>query len=162
MNTITETINTPVTDECEVLVAGGGFAGISAALSAARQGADVTLVEREYILGGLGTAGIVTLYLPLCDGMGKQVSFGIAEELFRLSIKYGAEDKYPTAWLEPGNEELRKKQRFEVQYIPHLFALLEEKLLIENGVKILYGTCVCSVAMDGKKISSVIVENKSG
>lgn len=162
MNTITETIKTPITDECEVLVAGGGFAGISAALSAARQGADVTLVEREYILGGLGTAGIVTIYLPLCDGMGKQVSFGIAEELFRLSIKYGAEDKYPTAWLEPGNEELRKKQRFEVQYNPHMFALLAEKLLIENGVKILYGTCVCSVAMDGEKILSVIVENKSG
>ena len=77
------------------MVCGGGFAGISAALAAARQGKNVTLLEKEYILGGLGTAGLITIYLPLCDGMGKQVSFGIAEELFRLSVSMGAEKDYP-------------------------------------------------------------------
>ena len=43
------------------------------------------------MLGGLGTAGLVTIYLPLCDGFGHQVSFGIAEELLKLSVTYGAE-----------------------------------------------------------------------
>ncbi len=162
MRSIIENIITPVTSECDCLVAGGGFAGIAAALAAARQGARVTLCEREYILGGLGTAGIVTIYLPICDGMGNQVSFGIAEELLKLSITYGAEEKYPDAWLESENVERRKKQRYEVQYNPHIFALLAENLLLEAGVKILYGTAVCSVSMDNKKISSVIVENKSG
>ena len=69
----------PVTAECGVLVAGGGIAGISAALAAARTGAKVILVEKGCFLGGLATAGLVTIYLPLCDGMGHQVSFGIAE-----------------------------------------------------------------------------------
>ena len=86
---INETLATEIKGKCEVLVAGGGIAGIAAALAAARTGADVLLLEREYILGGLGTAGIVTIYLPLCDGMGNQVSFGIAEELLRLSIQHG-------------------------------------------------------------------------
>ena len=79
----------------DVAVCGGGFAGISAALAAAREGKSVVLFEKEYMLGGLGTAGLVTIYLPLCDGYGHQVSFGIAEELLKLSITYGAEDKYP-------------------------------------------------------------------
>lgn len=159
---VKEYFETPIVKKYDVIVAGGGFAGISAALAASRQGARVLLVEREYILGGLGTAGIVTIYLPLCDGMGKQVSFGIAEELFKLSIKYGAEEMYPDAWLDGDDLEARKKQRLAVQYNPHMFALLAERLLLENGVAILYGTSVCSVAMNNKKISAVIVENKSG
>ena len=65
MNTIVEKLVTEINDKCTVLVCGGGFAGIASALAAARQGADVLLLEREYILGGLGTAGIVTIYLPL-------------------------------------------------------------------------------------------------
>ena len=65
----------------DVAVCGGGFAGISAALAAAREGKKVILFEKQYMLGGLGTAGLVTIYLPLCDGFGRQVTFGIAEEL---------------------------------------------------------------------------------
>ena len=81
---IRETLETKVTEYCDVLVCGGGFAGISAALAAARQGKKVILLEKQFMLGGLGTSGLVTIYLPLCDGVGKQVSFGIAEELLRL------------------------------------------------------------------------------
>ena len=43
----------PVTQSCDVLVAGGGVAGISAALAAARQGVKVILSEQEWMLGGL-------------------------------------------------------------------------------------------------------------
>ena len=62
---ISETLHTPVVRQCDVLVCGGGFAGISAALAAAREGKKVILLEKQYILGGLGTAGLVTIYLPL-------------------------------------------------------------------------------------------------
>ena len=84
----------------DIAVCGGGIAGIASALAAAREGKRVVLFEKQYLLGGLGTAGLVTIYLPLCDGMGHQVSFGIAEELLKLSITYGAEDKYPANWLD--------------------------------------------------------------
>ncbi len=162
MKTIVENFTTEIKDKCTVLVCGGGFAGIASALAAARGGADVLLLEREYILGGLGTAGIVTIYLPLCDGEGHQVSFGIAEELFMLSMKHGAEDRYPKAWLENGTLEEKIKHRFEVQFNPHIFAMAAEKLLLDNGVRILYGTTAVSVHKTDDKIDAVIVENKSG
>lgn len=163
MNYILENRKIEIKNECEVLVAGGGIAGIAAALSAARAGAKVILLEREYILGGLATAGLITIYLPLCDGEGHQVSFGICEELLKLSIKHGAEAEYPKAWLENGTEEEKARgQRFQVRYNPHIFAILAEQLLRSEGVKILYGTTACSVEVTGQKISAVIIENKTG
>ena len=162
MNVITETLKTPIVYQCDVLVAGGGVAGISAALAAARQGVKVCLIEKQFMLGGLGTAGLVTIYLPICDGEGTQVSFGIAEELLRLSICHGHEKDYPAAWLDGGSDEEKKKHRFMVRYNPQLFAIAAEQLLLKEGVKILYGTSICSVAKEEDKITSVIVENKSG
>ncbi len=55
----------PVTLECDVLVAGGGIAGVSAAMAAARSGAKVVLTEREFGLGGMATLGLIAIYLPL-------------------------------------------------------------------------------------------------
>lgn len=161
---ITEKLETPVVKECDVLVCGGGFGGISAALAAARLGKRVILLEKQFMLGGLGTAGLVTIYLPLCDGYGHQVSFGIAEELLRLSISLGAEARYPANWLDYDDPAGRtdKDPRYEVQYNPNLFAILAEQLLMQEGVEILYGTYAVSVSMDGGKIGAVIAENKSG
>lgn len=157
-----ENIQTEVMEGFDVAVCGGGFAGISAALAAARQGKKVILFEQQYILGGLGTAGLVTIYLPLCDGFGHQVSFGIAEELFRLSILHGAEAKYPENWLDNKGTRGEKDPRFEVQYNPHLFAILAEKLLRDTGVTILYGTHVAAIDQTKDRIEHIIVENKSG
>jgi len=161
---IKETLQTEVTFSCDVLVCGGGIAGISAALAAARQGKKVILMEKQYMLGGLGTAGLVTIYLPLCDGMGRQVSFGIAEELLRLSISMGVEENYPDNWLDSDDISRRtdKDKRFEVQYNPQLFSILAEQLLIKNGVNILYGSYAVGVSKSGDRIEAVIFENKSG
>jgi hypothetical protein len=153
---------TEIVKECDVLVAGGGIGGIAAALSAARNGARVLLVEREYLLGGLATLGLITIYLPLCYGQGRQAVFGIGEELFRLSIKHGAEGPSPVAWLENGSLEERAKKRFIAQYNPHLFALEAERLLISEGVDILYGSVICGVQTEDRKIKAAIIENKSG
>ena len=146
----------------DVAVCGGGFAGISAALAAAREGKKVILFEKQYLLGGLGTAGLVTIYLPLCDGYGRQVSFGIAEELLKLSVTYGAEARYPKNWLDGVGTRTEHDQRYEVQYNAQLFAILAEKLLLENGVDILYGSYVVAADTENKKISALYVENKSG
>ncbi len=146
----------------DVAVCGGGFAGISAALAAAREGKKVILFEKEYMLGGLGTAGLVTIYLPLCDGFGHQVSFGIAEELLKLSITYGAEARYPENWLDNIGTRTEKDKRYAVQYNAQLFAILAEKLLIENNVDILYGSYVVDVATESNRIKTLFIHNKSG
>ncbi len=146
----------------DIAVCGGGIAGISAALAAARQGKKVVLFEKEYMLGGLGTAGLITIYLPLCDGFGHQVSFGIAEELLRLSITYGAEDRYPANWLDGVGTRTEGDSRYQVQYNAQVFAILAEKLLIENGVDILYGSYVVDVDTQNGKITKLYVQNKSG
>ena len=166
MREIRESINkTYSAKEYQVAVVGGGIAGISAALAAARNGAEsVILIEKEFMVGGLATLGLVTYYLPLCDGNGRQVSFGISEELLRLSIKYGAESPnwYPKAWLENGSEEEKKQQRFKTQFNPYVFAILCEELLLKAGVTILYGTSVCSVGRTGNIVDTLFLENSSG
>lgn len=160
---INETLVTPRRYECDVCVAGGGVAGIAAALAAKRAGArEVILLERGFMLGGLATAGLVTIYLALCDGYGHQVCFGLAEELFRLSIEHGAEARYPTAWFDGGTVEERKKRRFEVQFNAQLFALSAERLLRCEGVKIMYGASVVSTRVEDGIITDVIIEGKGG
>lgn len=162
MKTILETNNINVRYTCDVCVCGGGVAGITAAVAAARSGAETILIEKSFMLGGLATAGLITIYLPLCDGEGEQVSFGLAEELLKLSVEYGVEARYPKYWFEGGTKEERKKQRYEIQFNPQLFAISAEQLLRREGVKILYGTSVCAVNKTGDKISELIIESKSG
>ena len=152
----------PVSGSYDTVVVGGGFAGVAAALAAARGGNRVLLCERMFMLGGLGTAGLVTIYLPLCDGRGHQVSFGIAEELLKVSIRDGHEARYPKAWLEGGTLEERAAQRYLVRYNAAACAIAYEKLLLEEGVTILYGTTVCDVMVSEGVITHLIVENKSG
>ena len=159
---VEENIKTKVVGRYDVAVCGGGVAGIAAALASARQGKKTVLFEKQFLLGGLGTAGIVTIYLPLCDGYGRQVSFGIAEELLRLSILHGVEDRCPENWLSENGSKTERDKRFEVQFNPQLFAILAEKLLISSGVNILYGTYVVGVNVKDDKIEHIITENKSG
>ena len=147
----------------DVIVVGGGIAGISAALAASRTGAKTLLIEKGYMLGGLATAGLVTIYLPLCDGLGNQVSFGIAEELLRLSVQHGFEAMDARVWLDKdGDKEERKSKRYETRFNANVCALLCEKLLLETGVEILYGTSVCAATTKNERISAIITENKSG
>ncbi|MFA7636860.1 MAG: FAD-dependent oxidoreductase, partial [Monoglobales bacterium] len=152
----------PIKSECDIVVAGGGVAGISAALAAARQGKKVTLIEKQCALGGLATLGLITVYEPLCDGHGNQVIFGIAEELFKLSIKYGYESRYPKAWLEGGTQQEKIDTRFTVQYNANLFAIAAEQLLLEEGIKIIYRTGIYDVHVKDDKIDAVFIENKEG
>jgi len=143
----------------DVLVTGGGVAGVAAALGAARAGLRTALVEKTVFFGGLATTGLVNVYLPLCDGNGTQVTCGIAEEFLHLSLRYGPGD-VPPGWRE-GSREARK-QRFATLFSPASFALALDEVLLEAGVELWLDTLVCAPVMEGERIVGVEVENKSG
>lgn len=150
---------TPILRKCDVAVVGGGIAGIAAALSAARAGAKTLLLEQQYVLGGLATLGLITKYLPLCDGYGQQVSFGIAEELLELSVQLEGKCVRQT-WKE--NLHQQPIPRLRCDYNPNLFALAAEQLLLENDVDIFYGAQVCDAVLTDGKIEALMVETRSG
>jgi len=145
----------------DVIVVGGGIAGVAASISAKRNGIRVCLIEKNYSLGGLATLGNVNVYLPLCDGMGKQVIKGIAEELLLLSVKDGY-GKIPDCWKKEGDIEERKKFRYEVEFNPVSFMLYLEELVLKEGVEIRYGTKVCDVIKEDESIRFLIIEDKEG
>lgn len=149
--------NIPVSGDYDVVVVGGGVAGIAAALSAARAGARTVLLERQFALGGLATLGLVTIYLPLCDGCGRQVSFGIAEELLRLSVKLDDPPPSVLRW-----DETKSTARYQCDFNPHQFAINAEAALQEAGVTILYGIQVCGASVTDGRLEAILCESISG
>ena len=94
----------------DVAVVGGGIAGVAAAVQAARSGQKTVLIEKNILLGGLATSGLVYIYLPICDGNSHQTSYGITEELLRNSITLGPGD-IPEEWPEVHNAPERQQKR---------------------------------------------------
>lgn len=144
----------------DVIVVGGGVAGIAASLSAAREGKKVLLIESSFQLGGLATSGLISIYLPLDDGEGHQICHGICEELIKLSISCDDTKNIDEKWHNANLEE-RRNIRYETAYNPHLFALLAERLLKESGVELLYGANVYSARVLDDVISSIDVATRT-
>ena len=143
----------------DVAVIGGGIAGAAAALQAARLGKKTVLIEKTILLGGLATSGLVYIYLPLCDGNGHQVSFGITEELLRRSYQYGP-GEIPANWQH--EKKGSSRTRFVARFSPAAFMLSLEEMLLENGVDLWLDTLVCDTKCRNGRMTAVIVENESG
>ena len=73
----------------DVIVSGGGVAGCAAALAARRAGKTVLLIEKTLVLGGLGTIGLINLFVPMDNGRGRLIIRGMCEDFVNLSRKYG-------------------------------------------------------------------------
>lgn len=159
----------PVQDRFDVIVVGGGMAGVAAAVAAARTSARVALIERYCALGGLATLGNVTMWLPLCDGRGHQVIAGLGEELLKLSVaelKQSQPDagfnRIPPAWQPEGTLEERSQARYRTDFNPSSYLLQLEALVLSEGIHILYDTRCSAVQKQDDRITHVVIENKSG
>ncbi len=146
--------------EYDVIVVGGGIAGVAAAVASARNGAKTLLMEKTVVLGGLATIGLISWYEPLCDGKGVQMVTGIAEELIRLSVKYGFES-LPEAW---GGDGVHAPigHRYATFYSPNIFALAMLEYLEENGVSLRLDTLATYPDVEDGVCRGVLVETVGG
>jgi len=167
----------PVRHEADVLVVGGGSAGVAAAASAARAGADVLLVERHGYLGGLATGGLIILLLTLDDGRGRQVIAGLCEEVTRRLVARGAAYHPPKEeWGSDDPSQVARDQRwglvwgrpphrvrYSVAYDPAYLKGVLDDLVRESGARLLLhawgGDPIRSA--DGR-IDAVAFQSKAG
>lgn len=142
-----------VSHEVDVLVAGGGPAGVAAAISAARSGARTLLIEQRGFLGGMGTVALVPAFCPYSDGE-KAVVRGIGLELLEQM----------KAECEP---EFRERFGAELDWVPidpEVLKRVYDDAVAESGAGVLLHTIASQTVMDadGRKIEGVVIVNKSG
>jgi hypothetical protein len=167
---------TPVRYEPDVLVVGGGSAGASAAIAAAREGAEVLLVERHGYLGGLATGGLIILLLTLDDGRGRQVVAGLCQELTeRLAERRAARFPSRDEWGSFEAARVREYQRwglvwgrapqpvrYSVAYDPEEMKFALGEMCREAGVRVLFHTLGCEPIVEAGRVEAVAFQGKSG
>ena len=137
-----------VDDRWDVIVIGGGPAGCTAAISAAREGAKTLLIEAMGQLGGMGTAGMVPAWCPFSDGE-KIIYRGLAEKIFEASRK--------------GVPHERKQKLNWVNINPEYLMRVYDRMVAESGAKVLFFSRVAAVEMSADDtVDAIIVANKSG
>ena len=144
----------------DVIVCGGGVSGVAAAITAAENGKSVLLIEKSNILGGLATLGLINLFVPMCNGRGKQIIFGLCEKWARLSAKYGY-DAIPAEWKD-GEPEQPTDVRYIQRFSPYIFALQLTEETKKSGADLLFDCTACEPVMDGRVCKGVITHSKSG
>jgi hypothetical protein len=147
-----------VAGEYDVLVVGGGPAGIAASVAAARAGARTLLVERYGFLGGMGTAGMVGSFCGFftTGRQQKTIVGGVADTLLEKLRERDAVSEKGVSRVDPRIASLR--------FNPEIFKVVSEQWITQGGVEILYHTFAVEVLWEqkGRRLSGVIVENKSG
>ena len=144
----------------DVVVAGGGLAGCAAALQAVRRGKSALLLEKSNILGGLATLGLVNYFVPMCNGLGRQICFGLADEFMRDSIALGY-DTLPEEWRDGEPKEPTRK-RLITRFSPLIFAMQLGEKLASEGVEILFDCAAAMPVMEGNRALGVVAFGKDG
>jgi hypothetical protein len=155
---IEERRKTDVAAEVDVVVAGGGPAGLAAAVAAARNGANTILIERYGYLGGLATGGLV-----ICLVETDRYAYGICQEvvdgLNDLNVaKLNKPSGETPRWVEGASFSGEESLNFD----PQAFKFLADKLVTESGADILLHSFTAVPVMKRKKVKGVVVEGKSG
>ncbi|HAH86676.1 MAG TPA: hypothetical protein DCL60_04835, partial [Armatimonadetes bacterium] len=140
----------PVRSSVDVFIAGGGPAGVCAAVAAARQGASVFLAEGHTCFGGMGTAGMVPAIMGLSDGV-NLVADGIGREI---------RDKVVTAQGYPAGYDDRYST---VNVRSEPLKLIYDEMILDAGIDFLFQAQVISIEKSSsKKLSHAICSAKSG
>ncbi|MGX1672660.1 FAD-dependent oxidoreductase [Streptomyces sp. NPDC055400] len=172
-----DAVEAPVVQRSDVIVVGGGPAGVSAAVAAARTGASVTLLERYSALGGLASGGMVLVLDDMINGNEITVT-GIVDEYVERMAKLGlavyppAEERYssPEMWAKWGrwgafdfhSHTNPKPICYAVAFDPDGWKRVSNDLVRESGVNLrLHSWFSRPVVQDGA-VKGVVCETKSG
>ena len=166
---------TRVIREADVVVIGGGPGGIGAAVSAARNGADVVLIERYGYLGGMGTGGLVTIIPLLTDYFGKQQIIGLTQEwIDRLIARnavdfpkkehWGSLDKDIVRYYFQRSFFMTRLDRVSYAAIidAEISKVILNEMVKEAGIKVYCHAWGTEPIMEGNHCKGVIIESKSG
>jgi hypothetical protein len=155
METYKLTREVPIDDRYDVLVAGGGPAGTAAAITAARRGAKVLLVEATGCLGGMGTSGLVATFGPMGDGTRPLVG-GFTRTLIESMHQRGflGPDVTPDFWAKHYNRWIPFK--------PEGLKRLLDELTVEAGVDVRFFTRVVDAEAKANRVEGAIVSNVEG
>lgn len=136
---IEKTENIPVIAQTDILVCGGGPAGVGAAIRGAREGAKVMIVEMGGCLGGIATAGMMSHW-------GGTSSSKILPEIAKRS----REKDLGFSW--------KDENQCPPYAIPHdLQMIVLEEMMKEEGIEVLYYTMVCDAVVEDSVLTGVIV-----
>ncbi len=133
-----------VKHSAEVLVVGGGPAGVAAALAASRQGAAVRLVEAHSCLGGMGTAGMVPAFMQLTDGV-NFLAGGIGYEILTELRKCGG------TFPEDGSG-------IRAEILKRVY----DEMLNTAGIPFTFHTQLIDATVDGGRVNEAVCAGKSG
>jgi len=153
----------PIVRDVDVLVVGGGPAGLAAAVAAARAGAKTTLIERFGYLGGTATASLMACingFRNQVEPDATQTVRGIAEEIVLALKRLNGlgrspypQKAYPT---EPG--ELEYSYAIDTEKFKYVVL----RMAVDCGVDLLFHTWFSDAIVEGTRVRGAVVENKSG
>ena len=150
-----ETIHEPsretdVVDRCDVLVVGGGPAGVTAAVAAAREGRDTLLVERYGMLGGMATGGLVIAW-PGFFPDGPHCYGGLAQRMFE-----DARRRHDVTFARHGPDN--SAAYFSAEVLKQVFLATAD----EADVRFRLHSWAVGVHVEAGRVRSVILESKEG
>lgn len=138
--------------ETDIVVIGGGPAGISAAVTAARSGKKVILVEETGVLGGMGTLGRVPGFCAFSDGI-NFLAGGIGKEIHTLCLENDA--------VSPDCHKYHTQRREVINIKSEKLKVIYDNLLLEAGVKLLLFTRLVDAKTTDGKIDYIVLSGKS-
>ena len=131
----------PVRHDVDIFVAGGGPAGLAAAVSAARQGKKVFLAEGHTCFGGMGTAGLVPAFMQFSDGV-NFLAGGFGKEIYDHCLAAGQDNPH----------------QIRVELLKRIY----DRIMVESGVNFSFMTQLIAVEKEADRVTLAILAGKSG